>query len=39
MRITDFMEVTVVDKNGMHKMETTEDIEEYLQKNGKMEMI
>lgn len=32
MRITDFMEVTVVDKDGMHKMETTEDIEEYLQK-------
>lgn len=32
MRITDFMEVTVVDKDGMNKMETTEDIEEYLEK-------
>lgn len=30
MRITDFMEVTVVDKNGMHKMKSTEDIERYL---------
>lgn len=32
MRITDFIEVTVVDKDGMHKMENTEDIEEYLEK-------
>lgn len=32
MKITDFMEVIVVDKDGIHKMETTEDMEEYLQK-------
>lgn len=32
MRITDFIEVTVIDKDGMHKMESTEDIEEYLEK-------
>ena len=32
MRITDFMEVTVVDKDGMHKMKSTEDMEKYLQK-------
>jgi len=31
MRITDFMEVVVVDKDGMHKMQTTEDIEKYLE--------
>lgn len=31
MKISDFMEVIVVDKKGMHKMETTEDIEEYLE--------
>lgn len=30
MRITDFMEVIVVDKNGMHKMKDTKDIEKYL---------
>lgn len=32
MKISDFMEVVVIDKNGMHKMKTTEDIEEYLKK-------
>lgn len=32
MRITDFMEVVVVDKDGMHKMESTEDMEEYLKR-------
>lgn len=30
MKISDFMEVVVVDKNGMHKMETIKDIKEYL---------
>lgn len=30
MKINDFMEVVVVDQNGMHKMKTTKDIEQYL---------
>ncbi len=34
MKITDFIEIIVVDEKGMHKMETTKDIEEYLEKNG-----
>ena len=33
MKISDFMEIVVVDKNGMHKMETTEDISRYLNCN------
>lgn len=33
MRITDFMEIVVVDEKGMHKMETTEDIEKYLEES------
>lgn len=36
MKLSDFMEIVVVDKNGMHKMNTTEDIDEYLE-NGKDE--
>lgn len=33
MKISDFMEIVVIDKNGMHKMETIEDIEEYLEES------
>ena len=39
MKITDFMEVTVVDKDGMHKMESTEDMGEYLQKRKNEEQV
>lgn len=38
MKLSDFMEIVVVDKDGMHKMDTTEDIDEYLKKNGKDEL-
>lgn len=34
MKITDFMEITVVDKNGMHKMKDTKDIKKYLKEKG-----
>lgn len=30
MKISDFMEVVIIDKDGIHKMEHTKDIEEYL---------
>lgn len=30
MKLSDFMEVVVIDKNGMHKMDTIGDIDEYL---------
>ena len=32
MRVTDFMEVVVVDKKGCHKMKSTKDMEEYLKR-------
>lgn len=37
MKLSDFMEIVVVDKNGIHKMDTIEDIDEYLE-NGKDEL-
>lgn len=37
MKLSDFMEIIVIDKDGMHKMNTIEDIDEYLE-NGKDEL-
>lgn len=31
MNILDYMEIVVIDKEGMHKMKTEKDIENYLE--------
>ena len=38
MKLSDIMEIVVIDGSGMHKMDTTEDIDEYLEENGKNEL-
>lgn len=30
MRLSDVMEIVVIDKNGAHRIESTKDIDEYL---------